>query len=129
MKKTVNDILHSAINSTPPHSFGNPLNNAFRIFFTTKNGEECYATAVICLLYISYRQKRFPIEKLRSCIYNIDENISKIGFNCNHYDKIMESIPKDELHNVPLYNYECNIEFATLTEKDILEALDFYTNR
>lgn len=129
MKKTIHDIIYLITNSAPPQTFGTPLNIVFPKHFATNSEEENYATAVICLLYISYRKGGFPSDKLRSCICNIDENISKIYFNCNHYDKIIESIPKEMLQDVPIYNSECNIEYATLAEKDILEAFDFYTNR
>lgn len=129
IKETIHNILHLVTGSTPPESFGAPLETSFKEFFSAYTAEECKAAAAICMLYISYRKSGFPSDKLRSCICNIDENISKIYFNCNHYDKIMEYIPQEMLHYVPLYNSECSIEHATLTKEDILNAFDFYTNR
>lgn len=121
-------ILDTVTEVFPKSSFGDRLQQAFSRIFACKE-EEAEAAAVICLLYISHRKAEFPLEKLSSCIYNIEENIQRIYFDCNKYERITALIPEEDYRETVLLNRHSQTVTYEITKDDLIEAFDFYTNR
>lgn len=128
MKSYTEEILQTVVGAFPESPFANRLQKAFSHIFACKK-EEAEAAAIICVLYISHLKTEFPSDKLSNCIYNIEDCIKRIYFDCNKYETITAQIADDDYRKAALLNQDSRIIVYEIKKEDLIDALDFYTNR
>lgn len=93
-----------------------------------------YAVAygLVCELYLSAVKEGFPTERLRQTAAFINEHYGPFHFTCHDYPALIELMTHDKKNTAGEINFtllggigDIRIN-RTATEKDIMEALDFY---
>lgn len=106
--------------------FGAPLAQAFELTFGSKAGKTDYAAASFtCTLFLSSMLAGFPTMKLHTFVKNCCEELT-FNFDCKSYDKILANIKQSKML---LLDNKLEYTEREISEKDITEALDFFTNK
>lgn len=121
-------VLEKIFGSAIHHKFGEPFLDAFRTMYNDGN-DDVTAAAYTCSLFLSAIKSGFPTAKLHLFVHYIQENYSRLHFDCSKYDTIIGLIGEERIKRTILA--DSNLKFAEVecTVKDVAEALDFYTNR
>jgi hypothetical protein len=107
-------------------SFGSPFTEAFTQYFGDKQDvSRIIATAIGCSLFLSYIKTEFPLEKLRTYIYNTQKEYPFIRFDCKSYEPLYSIIRENE---ILLLNKNLEYKREKVSQKEIFEAFDFITN-
>jgi hypothetical protein len=124
LKKVLENIGGNSIHDM----FGEPFIAAFR---TIHNGrsDEITSAAYTCSLFLSAIKAGFPTMKLHTFVHYIQDNCNRIHFDCTKYDTILALIGKEKMERVVLLDSCCGTIEVECSANDIIEALDFYTNR
>lgn len=111
-----------------PDNFGEPLRSALHSTFTNADEESINASAIIGMLYLSYRINKFPQTKLRTYCCNLRQEFTPLPLDCRHYEDICAAIkggtPTDSL----LMDSTLSLKRESISKEQILEALDFISN-
>ena len=124
-KKLLNGIIGEQYNLRSIGTIEKALSAALEL----QSGEETYAAAAICILYLSHYRQKFPIGKLRLFYANIKEEVSLPLFDCKRYNSILSAIDDKELEAFELIDERLSVKETGINKKELFEALDFYTNQ
>jgi 3-dehydroquinate synthase len=90
------------------------------------------AAGIVCELYLSYKQRRFPSDKLRQVVQYIKAYYPPFVFDCKAYAYLFERMTHDKKNEHGVINFtllsdagEIHINQSANKEL-ILESLDFY---
>ncbi len=111
-----------------PEAFGEPLKGALRSIFTGADEDSICASAIIGMLYLSHRLRKFPQTKLRTYCCNLRQEVSPLPLDCRHYDEICSAIEGGTPTEATLIDNELSAQRVTIEKAHILEALDFISN-
>ncbi len=116
-------------------NLGHTIGHAFESLAMTRRPIlHGYAVAygIVCELYLSAIKEGFPTDKLHQTVAFIKENYGKMEITCDDYPTLIELMTHDKKNTSGAINFtllggigDIRIN-RTATEKEILEALDFY---
>lgn len=120
--------LLSTITAQPANKeFGRPIAQAMQAAFGNAAGEEEYTAAgIICTLFLSAILAEFPTMKLHTYVKNYNDGNRPFSFDCKSYDKIADNISN---YRLLLIDKDMQYTKREITKQDLLESLDFFTNR
>lgn len=120
--------LLSTITAQPANEeFGRPIAQAMQAAFGSKASEEEYTAAgIICALFLSAILAEFPTIKLHTYVKNYRDGNKHFSFDCKSYDKIADNI---NCYRLLLIDKDMQYIERKITKQDLLESLDFFTNR
>lgn len=120
--------LLSKITGQPANKeFGRQIAQAMQAAFGDKTGEEEYTAAgIICALFLSAILAEFPTMKLHTYVKNYRDGNKPFSFDCKSYDKIADAIGS---YRLLLINKDMQYTRREITKQELLESLDFFTNR
>lgn len=121
-------VLEKISGTAIHHKFGEPFLDAFRTMYNDRD-DEVTAAAYTCSLFLSAIKSGFPTTKLHSFVHYIQENYSRLHFDCSKYDTIIGLIGEERMKRTVLADSSLNFAEVECSANDITEALDFYTNR
>jgi 3-dehydroquinate synthase len=90
------------------------------------------AAGLVCELYLSYRQLRFPSDKLTQVTHYIKEYYPPFFFDCKAYESLYERMTHDKKNENGVINFTLLSDVGrihinqSVNKELILESLDFY---
>lgn len=127
-RENLSTMVLNKIAGTLPRTFGEPLKEALRHTFADAGEDSVCASAIIGMLYLSHRLKKFPQTKLRTYCCNLRQEISPLPLDCRHYEEICSAIKGGTPTTAILIDNKLSAQETTIEKEHILEALDFISN-
>lgn len=121
-------VFEEVVGVVLPDGFGEPFVSAFSALYKGEKGE-VEAASYICSLFLSAILCGFPTSKLHLFVHNVQENYTRFSFNCKMYDTIYAHMKEEYLSATILLDADSRAVICGCRKEDVLEALDFYTNR
>lgn len=126
-KTAIELLLRVAHCNTVPKEFGAPFKASFTSLFPKYCGIE--GVSIACTLFLSTIHCGFSTERLHIYAREVFSICPPPSFNCKLYDSLIDAMRINAESRFTLLNNNGTFLLCTVLREDIVDTLDFITNR